>query len=130
MPHIHLDYSQNLASRLDISGLAAALRDAAMSTGVFPLAGLRIRAITADHTLVADGNPDHAYLDVIIRIGAGRDQATKTRAIDAIFAAAARYCQPTMDSSSFMLSMELREIDAQLTRKSSSIRKYLAGDAP
>jgi 5-carboxymethyl-2-hydroxymuconate isomerase len=35
------------------------------------------------------------------------------------------YVQPVMERSSLMLSMELREIDEALSKKTSSIRKYL-----
>jgi 5-carboxymethyl-2-hydroxymuconate isomerase len=129
MPHILIDYSANLEDRLDLPGLLVALRDAAVATGVFPLAGIRIRARKVDHVLMADGDPAHAYLDIIARIGAGRDPATRTRALDAIFAAAEAFTAPAMATSSLMLSMELREIDATFSRKTSSIRRYLPKDA-
>ena len=125
MPHFLIDYSANLEDRLDLPGLLVAIRDAAVATGVFPLAGIRVRAVRVDHVLMADGNPDHAYLDVAIRIGAGRDLATKQRALSAVFAAVEAYVQPVMERSSLMLSMELREIDEALSKKTSSIRKYL-----
>ena len=44
MPHIQIDYSPNLDQRLDVAGLCRVLRDAAVSTGVLPLAGIRVRA--------------------------------------------------------------------------------------
>jgi 5-carboxymethyl-2-hydroxymuconate isomerase len=119
-----------MEQRLDIPGLLTCLRDAAAATGVFPLAGIRLRAVAVDHVLMADGNPDHGFVDLSIRIGAGRDSATKTRALEAVFAAAQVFCAPVMQSSSFMLSMELREIDAQMSRKDSSIRRYLTGEHP
>lgn len=128
MPHFHLDYSRNLEARLSLPALLVCLRDAAVATGVFPLAGIRIRAVAADHVMMADGNPDHAFLDVSLRIGSGRDRQTKQRALDAVYAAVAGFCQPVMDTTSFMLSMELREIDADLSRKSSSIRHHLSQD--
>jgi 5-carboxymethyl-2-hydroxymuconate isomerase len=129
MPHIQIDYSANLEARLDIAALCCTLRDAAVAAGVFPLAGIRVRAIRVDYVLIADGQPDHAYLDIAIRIGEGRDAATRIRALEAIFAAAEAFVAPAMESSSLMLSMELREIAAGFARKSSSIRRYL-GDAP
>ena len=72
MPHIQIDYSANLETRLDVAGLCRVLRDAAVSTGVLPLAGIRVRAIKADHVVIADGNPDHAYLDISVRLRGGR----------------------------------------------------------
>jgi 5-carboxymethyl-2-hydroxymuconate isomerase len=127
MPHIQIDYSANLEDRLDIAGLCRSLRDAAVATGILPLAGVRVRAMRADHVVIADGNPDHAYLDISIRLRAGRNDAAKAEATAAIFATAEAYCAGVMATSSFMLSMEMRDIDAALSPKASSIRKYLPG---
>lgn len=128
MPHIQIDYSANLESRLDVAGLCRALRDAAVKTGVLPLAGIRVRALRADHVVIADGNPDHAFLDISIRLRGGRSDAAKAEATALIFAAAEAYCAGVMASSSFMLSMEMRDIDPALSPKASSIRNYLPGE--
>lgn len=127
MPHIQIDYSPNLDQRLDVAGLCRVLRDAAVATGVLPLAGIRVRAIKADHVVIADGNPDHAYLDISVRLRGGRSDAAKADATATIFAAAEAFCAEVMASSSFMLSMEMRDIDPALSPKASSIRKYLPG---
>ena len=127
MPHIQIDYSANLESRLDVAGLCRVLRDAAVATGVLPLAGIRVRAMKADHVVIADGNPDHAYLDISVRLRGGRTHAAKAEATAAIFAAAEAYCSDAMASSSLMLSMEMRDINPALSPKASSIRKYLPG---
>ena len=125
MPHFQIDYSANLEQRLDIAGLCRALRDAAMETGVFPLAGIRVRATACTHVVMADGNPEHAFLDLSIRLRAGRSAADRKRAIDHIFAAAEAYCADVLTTSSFMLSCEMRDIDPELSPKASSIRRYL-----
>jgi len=128
MPHIQIDYSPNLAARLDIAGLCRVLRDAAAETGVLPLAGLRVRATACDHVVIADGNPDHAFADVSLRLRAGRPQAAKEAATAHIFAAAEAYCADVLAGSSFMLSFEMRDIDPALSPKTSSVRRYLTGD--
>jgi 5-carboxymethyl-2-hydroxymuconate isomerase len=128
MPHFHIDYSPNLEERMDITAFCTMLRDAAMETGVFPLAGLRIRAIPATYVVMADGHPDHAYLDLSIRLRAGRSDQAKADAMHHIFEAAKTFCAPILETSSFMLSMEMRDIDPALSPKVSSIRKYLPGD--
>ena len=126
MPHFQIDYSPNLEERLDVAGLCQVLRDAAAATGVFPLAGIRIRATACSHYLIADGNSQHAFLDISIRLRAGRDKLVKKMATEAIFAAAEGFCHPLMTSSSFMLSLEMRDIDPELSPKASSIRQYLS----
>ena len=128
MPHIVMDYSPNLAPRLDIPGLCLVLRDAAAATGILPLAGIRVRATQCTHVVIADGNPDHAFLDISLRLRAGRAEADKRRATAEIFAAAEGFCAEVLASSSFMLSFEMRDIDADLSPKISSIRRYLPGE--
>lgn len=130
MPHFQIDYSPNLEDRLDIAGLCAALRDTAVATGVFPAAGIRVRATACTHVVIADGNPDHAFLDLSIRLRGGRDLATRKSATAVLFAAAQAYCADVMATSSFMLSMEMRDIDPELSPKASSIRNHLGPDNP
>ena len=63
MPHIQIDYSPNLADRLDIAGLCVVLRDAAVATGVLPLAGIRVRATACTHVVIADAPPTTPFWD-------------------------------------------------------------------
>lgn len=127
MPHIQIDYSANLEERLDIAALCRALRDAAQATGTFPLAGIRVRATACTHSVIADGDPAHAFLDISVRLRAGRSLATRKQAAATIFAAAEATCAPVLETSSFLLSLELREIDPDLSPRTSSIRRYLPG---
>jgi 5-carboxymethyl-2-hydroxymuconate isomerase len=128
MPHIMIDYSPNLSARLDIDGLCRALRDAALQTSILPLAGIRVRATACDHVVIADGNPDHAFLDISLRLRGGRSADDKARATAQIFAAAEAFCAHVLATSSFMLSFEMRDIDPALSPKTSSIRRYLPGE--
>ena len=125
MPHIQIDYSPNLEARLDIAALCRALRDAAVETGVLPFAGIRVRATACTHVVIADGNPDHAFLDISLRLRAGRSAEEKIRATAHIFAAAETFCAGALATSSLMLSFEMRDIDPDLSPKTSSIRRYL-----
>jgi len=128
MPHFQIDYSRNLEDRLDVFGFCDVVRKAAIETGVFPLAGIRVRAVACDHVVMADGDPKHAFLDMSVRLLAGRDLGTRKAATAAIFATAEAFCAEVMATSSFMLSMEMRDIDPELSPKASSIRKYLSGE--
>ena len=127
MPHITLEYSANLDNVLDMPGLCAVLRDAAVATGIFPLAGTRVRAFAATHVVIADGDPAHGFIDIAVRIGAGRDAETQARAADAIFDAASAFTADHMARAPFLLSLELREA-TEASRKTSSIRRFLPPD--
>lgn len=128
MPHIQIDYSPNLETRLDVVALCRVLRDAAAATGVLPLAGLRVRAIACTHVVIADGQPDHAFLDISLRLRGGRPAEAKAAATARIFAAAEAFCADLLATSSFMLSFEMRDIDPALSPRTSSIRRYLPGE--
>lgn len=125
MPHIHIDHSPGLADKLDIPALCTRLRDAAVASGVFPLAGIRVRVIECDYAVIADGDPQHAYLDISVRLREGRDLDVRKAAVQQLFDTAEAACQSLLQSSSFALSMEMRDIDAELSPKTSSIRRYL-----
>ena len=125
MPHLMIDYSANVEPDLDIGGLCNTLRDVAASIDAFPLAGVKVRAVRVDHYAIADGNPEHGFIDISVRIREGRDMETKQNAAQKIFDAANEFVADVMRRRSLALSLELRDIDAALSPKSGSIRKYL-----
>ena len=46
MPHFSIEYSSNLEKKVDIKNFCNILRLAGIETGVFPIKGIRVRAIT------------------------------------------------------------------------------------
>ena len=125
MPHLMIDYSANVEPDVDIGAFCDTLRDAAASMDAFPLAGVKVRAVRVDHYAIADGNPEHGFIDISVRIREGRDMETKQNAAQKIFDAANEFVADVMQRRSLALSLELRDIDAALSPKSGSIRKYL-----
>lgn len=125
MPHLMIDYSANVEPDVDIGGLCNTLRDVAASIDAFPLAGVKVRAVRVEHYAIADGNPEHGFIDISVRIREGRDMETKQNAAQKIFEAANEFVADVMQRRSLALSLELRDIDAALSPKSGSIRKYL-----
>ena len=85
MPHAWIEYSKNIADDAEVQGFGRCVHDAMMETGIFPLAGVRIRINRIDDCIVADGKPENAFVHLAIRIGEGRDMETKQAAADLIF---------------------------------------------
>ena len=125
MPHLMIDYSANVEPDVDMGALCDTLRDVAASIDEFPLAGVKVRAVRVDHYSIADGNPEHGFIDISVRIREGRDMETKQNAAQKIFDAANEFVADLMQRQSLALSLELRDIDSALSPKSGSIRKYL-----
>lgn len=120
-----IDYSPNLEATVDISALCDHIRRAAIETGVFPMAGIRVRAFAASHVSIADGDAKHGYIDISVRLRKGRSTAAKRAATQAIFNAASTFLAPVMAQHSIALSMEMRDIDPILSPKSGTIRDHL-----
>ncbi len=116
MPHLSFEYSPGLEARADLPAFAAAMRDAMAATGLFPLGGIRVRGHRADVCLVADGGP-HQFMDISVRLGAGRSLEARKAAAEAIYAAAEAFLKPCAAESAFALSLEMREIDPELSIK-------------
>ncbi len=125
MPHFSFEYSANLEEIIDISALCTVIREAADRTGLFPMPGIRVRGFKAEHYSIADGNPNHAFIDLSIRLREGRPQDKKEAATQAIFAAMKNFMQPALQKHSIAISMEMRDIDASLSPKTGTIRDHL-----
>ena len=125
MPHLYFDYSANMEYRADMAAFCDRLRVAAGETGVFPKPGIRVRAFRADHVSIADGSERHGYVHVIIRLRGGRTLEARKAATQHVFEAARRFLQPVMASSSVALSVEMVDIDPELSPKCGTIRDHL-----
>ena len=87
MPHFTIEYSANLDERVDMGAVVELVRKAAVETGIFPLGGIRVRAVKCEHYAVADGQKNFGFLDMVLRLGEGRDLATRKQAGEHIFKA-------------------------------------------
>lgn len=125
MPHIIIEHSANVRDRMDLPGLIDALHAVALTTGVFPIGGLRTRAQERTHYKVADGHPDNGFVHVSLLIGHGRDLPTKERAAQAIFEVLCAHLKPLFDRSPLGISMEVRELDPVLNYKHNNLHDYV-----
>lgn len=127
MPHIIVEYSANLAPLADLPGLCDALRRAAAAQEIFPADGVRVRALECAIYSIADGDPRHGFVDISVRLRAGRPLDKRKAATEAIFAAARGHLAPVIASTPLMLSLEMRDIDADLAPKLNTVRDFLKG---
>jgi 5-carboxymethyl-2-hydroxymuconate isomerase len=121
MPHIIVEYSANVAQRTDIPELLTCLHEAALETGVFPIGGIRSRALERTTYRIADGDPRYGFVYIVMRIGQGRDQATKKAAAEAVFQAASRHLDGVFAGDPISLALEMQEIDSSLSFKRNTI---------
>jgi 5-carboxymethyl-2-hydroxymuconate isomerase len=125
MAHIQIEFSANLAGSIDLPRFLEAVHASALSTGIFPIGGVRTRAYAAEHYRVADGHPDNAFVHTMLRVGHGRDVETRKRACDAIFATICEQLSGLFEKIPLGLSLEMQEIDPVLTLKKNNLHEYV-----
>jgi 5-carboxymethyl-2-hydroxymuconate isomerase len=125
MPHFTLEYSANLDGRVDMGLVVEVVRKAAVETGIFPLGGIRVRAVRCDHYAIADGSKNFGFLDMVLRLGEGRDLATRKKAGEHIFEVLSAYLDPAFADSKFALSFDMQINDKETSWKRNNIHEAL-----
>jgi 5-carboxymethyl-2-hydroxymuconate isomerase len=129
MPHFTIEYSANLEGRVDMEKVVEVVRKAAVETDIFPLGGIRVRAISCEHYAIADGNPQFGFLDMVLRLGEGRDLATRKQAGEHIFKALSAHLDPLFAQSQFALSFDMQINDKETSWKRNNIHEALKAEA-
>ncbi|OYX43149.1 MAG: 5-carboxymethyl-2-hydroxymuconate isomerase [Rhodobacterales bacterium 32-67-9] len=129
MPHLKIEYSSGLEARTDIAVLCDALHGAVVEAGIFPIAGIRVRAYRADHSIVADGLAENDFAALTLSVGAGRSTEALKAAGEAIFKAARVALAGPLATPHFALSLEIRVVDPELSWKDTPIHARLKGAA-
>ena len=104
----------------------------------YRLSGEGIMSVTREYRIVmanpaatrmfgiADGDPDNAFVHLVIRIGSGRDLETRRRAGEEIFQALCQALAPDQEQNPLALSCEIQEIDPELSWKKNNLAEWIA----
>ena len=130
MPHLTIEYSENLAENIEISKLVKVMHDSAASIEALPLGGLRTRASRREFYLIADGDSSNTFVNVVLRIAPGRSDEVKKQAGEKLFSALKDFFDLFFQSSAIALSLEIQELDANLRWKDSNIREHMKKRSP
>lgn len=115
MAHFIYEYSANLpAAGLDLPGLMEKMHTAAADSGIFPLEGLRSRAIRCEEFRIGDGNPEYGFVNLSMKVGRGRDLQTRLAIGRGLFDILIEHLQPLFASRGLAVSFEMRELEEQV----------------
>lgn len=126
MPHMRIEYSPGLKDLVDMDALCRCVHGAMVEAGIFPLAGIRVRAFAADHCIVADDHPDNQFAAFILTVGAGRSTEVLNAAGTLIFTAIQGFFADLLSKPHFALSLDVRINDPQLSWKDTPIHARLS----
>lgn len=111
LPHIILEYSANLDDAIAIEELVGEVHRAVLATGTFKIGAVRTRAARRAVFVVADGDPRNAFINVVARIGRGRDVEKRQGLAQAIMAVLEARTATLAQSRGLALSVYVEEID-------------------
>jgi 5-carboxymethyl-2-hydroxymuconate isomerase len=122
MPHLIYEYTDNLKAEGDIPGLLRKTNQVLLAQGgVFPIGGIRSRAVCLADYCVADGSADDAFVHLTFKMAAGRAPEVKQRAGDALFAMMKEHFASLFARRGLALSMEIAEFSEAGTWKHNNI---------
>ncbi len=127
MPHIIVEYSPNITDQVDVKGLCTDLLDTALETDIFEVGAVRVRAYAASAYAITDKHADNSFVDISVRMAAGRSQEIKRDLGDRLFAIACKGLEPLYQTPHFALSIEIREIDPSLSWRKNGMHDRLRG---
>lgn len=125
MPHAWVEYSDNIGAEKEIKTLGRVVYDAMMETGIFPIAGIRVRITCLTDYLVGDLKPDRSFVHLAVRIGEGRDHDTKKKAADHIFERLSAHLDPLAERCPLAVAFEMQEIPGAYSYKKNNLREYI-----
>jgi 5-carboxymethyl-2-hydroxymuconate isomerase len=128
MPHLSIQHSTNLTTER-MQNLCEELLAVLVGTKLYPVGGIRVRAIPCPAGAFADCHPNNAFADLVFRIGAGRSEADKKMTGELLMKTAEAHFAIELASPHFALSLEIIEIDPVFSWKTNSIHPRLKGQS-
>jgi 5-carboxymethyl-2-hydroxymuconate isomerase len=111
VPHIIVEYSANLEEAIPIEALVKDVHRAVLATGTFKLGAVRTRAARRDIFVIADGDPRNVFINVVARIGRGRELEKRRGLAEAIMAVLDQQTATLVSARGLALSVYVEEID-------------------
>ncbi|HYI30324.1 MAG TPA: 5-carboxymethyl-2-hydroxymuconate isomerase, partial [Bradyrhizobium sp.] len=81
--------------------------------------------ISCEYYAIADGNPQHGFLAMVLRLGEGRDLAARKKAGEHIFKVLSAHLDPVFAGSKFALSFDMQINDKETSWKRNNIHDAL-----
>ncbi len=126
MAHFVLEYSDNIdKADLALQDLFTQLHQAADETGLFPLKGIRSRAYACHDYRMADGNPEHMFVHLEVKLGAGRTMEEREAAAQSFFAVLSEHFAGSFEQRGVAMSFEMKELEPVLKYNKNNIQDYL-----
>jgi 5-carboxymethyl-2-hydroxymuconate isomerase len=123
MPHFYAECTENIRQEANLPQLFARVNQALADSGIFPLGGIRSRAIWIDTWQMADGKQDYAFVHMTLKIGAGRSLEERQQVGEMLFSLIKDHFSALMAQRYLGLSFTMEELDPILNYKSNNVHQ-------
>ncbi|MDX7985894.1 5-carboxymethyl-2-hydroxymuconate Delta-isomerase [Xenorhabdus sp. 12] len=130
MPHFYAECTDNIRADANLPVLFAKVNQALAETGIFPVGGIRSRAIWLDTWQMADGKHDYAFVHMTLKIGAGRSLEDQQKVGEMLFALIKAHFADLMAQRYLGLSFSMEELDPVLNYKSNNVHSLFKTKEP
>ena len=110
MPHLTLEYSDNLPAPVDFGALFARLHETLVEVGSFRLADLKSRAVPRPCFRVGAGSPESVFVHLTVAIFAGREPVQQREIGERLLAILKAAFEPAWTGRPCDFTVELREM--------------------
>ncbi|WP_338759372.1 5-carboxymethyl-2-hydroxymuconate Delta-isomerase [Massilia sp. METH4] len=122
MPHLTFECTDNIYDNAAIPALLKKANEILIAQGgIYPVGGIRSRAIRLADYCVADGSADDAFVHGTLKIGAGRSEAVRKSTGDALFGLMIEHFAVLYADRGLALSLEIVEFSEAGTWKQNNI---------
>ncbi|MBO1928757.1 5-carboxymethyl-2-hydroxymuconate Delta-isomerase [Providencia rettgeri] len=126
MPHFYAECTENIRDEAQLPELFAKVNETLAGTGIFPLGGIRSRAIWLDTWQMADGKHDYAFVHMTLKIGAGRSLEDRQKTGND-FRLIKTHFADLMAKRYLALSFTMEELDPVLNYKQNNVHALFKG---
>lgn len=111
MPHMTVEYTENIKGDINANTLLKKLNESLLShEGVFTPQGIRSRAIGLNDYVVGYGDHDNAFVHVNLKIAPGRTEEVKKKVFDDLFETIEAYFKEVAGDKQIAISLEFSEL--------------------
>lgn len=121
MPHIIVEYSENIEQHLDCKKVLEVLHRELVSFESFSMAAIKSRAIKHLVFRVGDGCVGNSFIHISLAILPGRSSEIKSAISKRLFGAVREILSDKLLTNPISLTLEVRELDGPSYQKISTI---------
>ncbi len=122
MPHFVVEYTDNLKDQVDIRAMLVKANQILIAQkGVFPIGGIRSRAIELNDYVMSDDEEDYAFVHASLTVGSGRTKEQIDTTCQALFEMMKAHLAKQFEQRYIALSMEFGEFSEAGTYKHNNV---------